>query len=135
MPPQSGGMEINMKKLTLKINLFTYAHNMHKLPFHIVSILFLSILSSLFIIGCSQNNQQIQTEKSHIISVDDAKDYALNHAGLTENQATFVRSERDMDDGRLNYDVKFYTNDGLEYDYEIDSSTGKVLRFDIDAKE
>ena len=128
-------MENNMKKLTLKRKLFTYAHNMHKLPFHIASILFVCILSSLFIIGCSQNNQQIQTEKSHIISADDARDYALNHAGLTESQATLVRSERDMDDGRLKYDVEFYTNDGLEYDYEIDSSTGKVLSFDIDAKE
>lgn len=133
--PLCGGMEINMKNLIIKIRQTACILALGNLHLLITGIFLIGILNSLFLTGCTQNNQQIQTDESHVISADDAKDYALNHAGLTENQATFVRSERDLDDGTLKYDVEFYTNDGLEYDYEIDSSTGKVLSFDIDAKE
>ena len=126
---------INMKNLIIKIRQTACILALGNLHLLITGIFLIGILNSLFLTGCTQNNQQIQTDESHVISADDAKDYALNHAGLTENQATFVRSERDLDDGTLKYDVEFYTNDGLEYDYEIDSSTGKVLSFDIDAKE
>ena len=133
--PLCGGMEINMKNLIIKIRQTACILALGNLHLLITGIFLIGILNSLFLTGCTQNNQQIQTDESHVISADDAKDYALNHAGLTENQATFVRSERDLDDGTLKYDVEFYTNDGLEYEYEIDSSTGKVLSFDIDARE
>lgn len=126
---------INMKNLIIKIKQTACTLALGNLHLLITGIFLIGILNSLFLTGCTQNNQQIQTDESHVISADDAKDYALNHAGLTENQATFVRSERDLDDGTLKYDVEFYTNDGLEYEYEIDSSTGKVLSFDIDARE
>lgn len=95
---------------------------------------FTLLISSLLFVACTSNNDLAKMDDSSVISADDARKYALNHAGLTENQATFVRSERDIDDGLLKYDVEFYTNDGLEYDYEIDSHTGKVLGFDIDAR-
>lgn len=126
---------INMKNLIIKIKQTACTLTRGNFHLLIIGIMLIGILSSLFLTGCTQNNPQIQTDESHVISADDAKDYALNHAGLTENQATFVRSERDLDDGTLKYDVEFYTNDGLEYEYEIDSSTGKVLSFDIDARE
>lgn len=68
------------------------------------------------------------------ITADKAKEIALNHAGLTADQVTFVRSELDRDDGRLMYDVEFYTSDYKEYDYEIDASTGEILSYDYDAE-
>ena len=49
-----------------------------------------------------------------------AKEIALNHAGLTEDQVTFVRSRLDWEDGRQVYDVEFYTSDYKEYDYEAE---------------
>ena len=63
-----------------------------------------------------------------------AKEIALNHAGLTEDQVTFVRSRLDWEDGRQVYDVEFYTSDYKEYDYEIDARTGEILSFDYDAE-
>ena len=63
-----------------------------------------------------------------------AKEIALNHAGLTEDQVTFVRSRLDWEDGRQVYDVEFYTADYKEYDYEIDAATGEVLSYDYDAE-
>ena len=53
---------------------------------------------------------------------------ALAHAGLTSGQVTFLRTKTDRENGRLVYEVEFYTT-GAEYDYEIDASTGSVVSF------
>ena len=68
------------------------------------------------------------------VTEEQARETALSHAGLTADQVTFVRSELDRDDGRLMYDVEFYTSDYKEYDYEIDANTGAVLSYDYDAE-
>ena len=68
------------------------------------------------------------------ITADRAKEIALNHAGLTASQVTFARASLDWDDGRLTYDVEFYTSDYKEYDYEIDANTGAVISYDYDAE-
>jgi len=69
-----------------------------------------------------------------VISVDEAKTIALSHAGLIAEQATFVKSGLDWDDGRQTYDLEFYTSDYREFDYDIDPYTGEVLSFDHDAE-
>ena len=68
------------------------------------------------------------------ISADKAKEIALNHAGLTAGQVTFIRAQLDWDDGRRVYDVEFYDSSYTEYDYEIDASSGAVLSYDFDAE-
>ena len=68
------------------------------------------------------------------VTEEQARETALSHAGLTADQVTFVRSKLDRDDGRLMYDVEFYTSDYKEYDYEIDASTGEILSYDYDAE-
>ena len=67
------------------------------------------------------------------ITAEDAKAKALAHAGLTADAVTFVTAQLDRDDGRLVYDVEFYTADYKEYDYEIDAATGYVLSFYFEA--
>ena len=42
-----------------------------------------------------------------LITEDRAREIALTHAGLTADQASFVRAKLDWDDGRQVYDVKF----------------------------
>ncbi len=69
------------------------------------------------------------------ISAEDAKAKALAHAGLSSGSVTFVKAELDRDDGRLVYDVEFYTADYKEYDYEIDAATGEVVSYDYDAED
>ena len=68
------------------------------------------------------------------VTEEQARETALSHSGLTADQVTFVRSELDRDDGRLMYDVEFYTSDYKEYDYEIDAATGEILSYDYDAE-
>ena len=60
-----------------------------------------------------------------------ARQIALNHAGVDESDATFVRSDLDYDDGVRVYEVEFWSN-GVEYDYDIDALTGDVRSFDKD---
>lgn len=66
-----------------------------------------------------------------IITEDQAKAIALEHAGLTEADVSRLEVRRDFDDGRQEYDVEFHA-DRLEYEYEIDAVTGKILSFDKD---
>jgi len=66
------------------------------------------------------------------IGIEGAKRIAFEHAGLGEAQAAavdYLRSELDMDDGRRVYEVDFYY-EGVEYEYDIDPATGKILSFD-----
>lgn len=60
-----------------------------------------------------------------------AKAAALEHAGLTESEVTYVKVKMDYDDGRTVYDIEFYLGNA-EYDYEIDAYTGDILSYDYD---
>lgn len=71
---------------------------------------------------------------SAYIGESEAKRIALQHAGLTAGQVTFVHVKLDREDGRWVYDVEFYTPNYEEYDYEIDAYTGAVLSYDYDAE-
>ena len=64
-------------------------------------------------------------DPSDYIGVDRAKEIALSHAGLTD--ATFESAELDEDDGAMVYELDFIA-DGIEYEYEIDALTGKILK-------
>ena len=76
-----------------------------------------------------QNNQQ-QTNTSNI-SIDKAKEIALNHAGLAANQVSFIKAEKDMDDGIVKYDIEFYYNN-REYNYEINANNGSIMSYEQD---
>ena len=61
-----------------------------------------------------------------------AKTIALNHAGYTAAQATFIKVKLDREDGIQVYEVEFFVRDNaiLEYDYEINAQTGAILDWD-----
>ena len=63
-----------------------------------------------------------------------AKAAALAHAGLKAADVTFVKCKLDWEDGVQVYDVEFFTQDGREYDYEINAATGAVVSVDYDAE-
>ncbi len=67
------------------------------------------------------------------IDEEQAKQIALEHAGLEQADVTFVHVKLDWDDGRQEYEVEFY-KDNTEYDYDIDAQTGEILSFDSDAE-
>lgn len=59
------------------------------------------------------------------VGVERAKAAALADAGVPAAQATFTKAEPDYEDGKLVYDVEFFTSTH-EYEYEIDAATGAV---------
>ena len=56
-----------------------------------------------------------------------AKSIALNHAGVSENEAYDMEIELDDEDGTLVYEVEFKSG-GMEYSYEINAATGAILK-------
>lgn len=76
-------------------------------------------------------------ENETAVTLEKAKQIALKHAGKTASQVTFVKAQKDFDDGRWEYEIEFIVsskNGYLEYDYEIDAMTGKILSCDYDAE-
>ena len=69
------------------------------------------------------------------VTLEEAKEIALNHAGLTADGVTFIKGKLERDDGREKYEIEFYTSDFKEYDYEIDPQTGEILSYDYDAEQ
>ena len=72
-----------------------------------------------------------ETQPSDGITEAEAQAIALEHAGLTEEAVSRLHVRKDFDDGRQEYDVEFHV-EYLEYEYEIDAVTGKILSFDKD---
>ena len=60
-----------------------------------------------------------------------AKSIALNHAGLSENQAYDMDIELDDEDGKLVYEIEFKSG-GMEYSYEINAATGAILKHETE---
>ena len=60
-----------------------------------------------------------------------AKSIALNHAGLSENQAYDMDIELDDEDGKLVYEVEFQSGN-VEYSYEINAASGAILKHEAE---
>lgn len=122
------------------------------------TIIFCSfILTSLLMTGCGcgKTNEQPQSssvpetdtptaeteqtssqqESTTMITPEEAKAIALQHADLVEEEVTFSKCELDEDFDGTNYDVEFHTEDLLEYDYEIDAFTGEIIGYDWDGDD
>ena len=61
------------------------------------------------------------------ITEQQAKEIALKDAGVSETDTSFIKCRKDMDDGITRYEIEFRTADGMEYDYDIQIDTGKIL--------
>ena len=72
-----------------------------------------------------------KTTPSGDIGYAKAKSIALNHAGVNENKAYDIGIELDDEDGRLVYEVEFKSGN-VEYDYEIDASSGAILKHETE---
>lgn len=67
------------------------------------------------------------------IGAEGAKAAALADAGLLADRVTGLTVESDWEDGRLEYEVEFWSGDS-EYEYVIDGATGGVLEYKKEAR-
>ena len=65
------------------------------------------------------------------LSLDQAKQVALNYAGVNPAEAVFTKAYQGYDDGRAVYEIAFYTGN-TEYDMDVDVNTGMVTDYDVD---
>lgn len=65
------------------------------------------------------------------LTKEQAQAIALEHAGFTADQVTYLRAEYEIDDRLPEYEVHFHQG-GWEYDYEINAQTGEILSYDRD---
>ena len=73
-------------------------------------------------------NLAAQATTGSPVTADQAKQIALNHAGVAESDARAMELETDRDDGRTVYEFSWKVG-FTEYDYEIDADTGAILSY------
>jgi len=76
-------------------------------------------------------NPPAATEPANILTAEEAKAIALEHAGFTAEQVQFLRAEYEIDARIPQYDVSFREGP-WEYEYEIHAETGVILSFEKD---
>ena len=79
-------------------------------------------------------NKEGAAADNKYISVDRAKQIALEDAGLKEEDVKFTTAKFEDDNGRKEYDVEFYSG-SHEYEYEIDAMTGEILDSDVENED
>ncbi len=75
----------------------------------------------------TQTPAQTTPAQPTYIGEDAAKKAALGHAGFDESAVTDLKVELDTDDGTVHYDVDFKQG-GMEYDYDINATTGEIMK-------
>jgi uncharacterized membrane protein YkoI len=65
---------------------------------------------------------------SKALTLEEAKQIALEHVGAKEEEAKFTRAHKDFEHGREVYDLEFRV-DGTEYDMDLDVMTGRITDY------
>ena len=76
----------------------------------------------------TQNNTNQNNENN--ITIEKAKQIALEDAKAKESEVIFTETKRDLDDGIVKYDIEFIYNH-YKYDYEI-TETGEIISYSKD---
>ena len=79
-----------------------------------------------------ENTRKETSAVSGEITEDQAKAIALKDAGFNENEVTFIKCRKDMDDGIEKFEIEFRTPDFMEYEYDIKVSDGTILERNAD---
>ena len=78
-------------------------------------------LTGLLLAGCAASTTQVSR-----IDLEAAKSAAIDAAGFSADEVSFLSAELDSRNGIEYYDIDF-SADGKEYDFDIDALTGMVI--------
>lgn len=76
----------------------------------------------------------IPTSNENLISENQARNKALDHAGLKKSDVSGLHTELDYDDGAYKYEVEFY-HDRMEYSYDINAVSGQIISYDSEYED
>ena len=71
------------------------------------------------------------SDKKTMLTLEEAQNIALKHAGFTADQVTALHTEYEIEHGVPLYDVEF-RHGYWEYDYEIHGDSGEILSYSKD---
>ena len=78
------------------------------------------------------NDDVLEKVAGGTLTREEALEKALEDAGVDRDQVDFIKkNELDYEHGRKIYEVEF-VKDGVEYEYDIDAETGRVMKRDRD---
>lgn len=89
------------------------------------------------------NDEPVRSESTSVVApltettyigTEAAKTAALTHAAVAVADAIFTEAILDFDEGVVVYDVEFFAA-GIEYDYEINATTGAVVKVEHDREQ
>ncbi|MGM9522619.1 MAG: PepSY domain-containing protein [Oscillospiraceae bacterium] len=63
------------------------------------------------------------------ITLDEAENIALSHAGVSADSVCGLKSKSDYEHGLTVYEIEFKSG-GYEYEFEIDAADGSILKYD-----
>lgn len=80
----------------------------------------------------NRSSVQVNTnqDNENNITIEKAKQIALEDAKAKESEVIFTETKRDLDDGIVKYDIEFIYNN-YKYDYEI-TETGEIISYSKD---
>lgn len=88
-------------------------------------LLVVLIIANICLTACSEKAVSISNTADYI-GIDAAKEFALKAAGISSDLAVFSSAGLDSKNGTFYYQVIF-TENGVEYKYDIDALTGVVI--------
>lgn len=88
----------------------------------------IAVMTALMILVCGCTAAFAKTKA---IDKEEAMKIALEDAGLKEKEVKFTKVHKDRDDGRVIWEIEF-VHKGIEYEYDIDAKTGRILEADTD---
>ena len=130
---------------------FTRIYNLFRAFYQLLLIAGMMVMSSLFMTGCNNNSTpqtpppsstqtanepvatQVATDNTEFIGEEKAEQIALEKAGLTADDVTFINIDLDRDDGVWQYELEFRQGT-TEYEAEINAIDGKILKWEVDTK-
>ncbi len=60
------------------------------------------------------------------ITTEQAKEIAMQHAGIQAHNAQFIKVEQEVDNGVAEYEIEFFC-DNKKFDYTINADSGKII--------
>lgn len=66
------------------------------------------------------------------ITLDQAKQTALNAVGMSAANVTFTKQKQDYDDGMPEYEIEFVANN-MKYEFEVSGMNGAILKQEVES--
>lgn len=82
----------------------------------------------------TEKEEEVPEDESELISLDEAKQIAFDHAGVDGSGVKFDDDDLEWEDGEPTYELNFEIGED-EYEYIIHARTGKILKYEVDVDD